>query len=102
MMLPGLGLFKSEVNMISEAVRRLEVEVVQLREENRSLRKLVGEYQQMQPASNKIDPITGEDLTNMTEYCCECGEDYPAEDLILGGEIFCFKCRELDKKWSKK
>lgn len=27
------------------------------------------------------------------EPCCECGEDYPAEELALG-QIYCSKCRE--------
>lgn len=32
-------------------------------------------------------------LEGKTEPCCECGEDYPAADLQLGGEIYCANCR---------
>jgi hypothetical protein len=28
-----------------------------------------------------------------TEPCCECGEEYPRADLVIGGEIYCAKCR---------
>lgn len=31
-------------------------------------------------------------LVGKTEYCCDCGEDYPRSDLIAG-EIYCAKCR---------
>lgn len=32
-----------------------------------------------------------------TEYCCECGADYPRAELVRDGEIYCPKCREKEK-----
>jgi hypothetical protein len=27
--------------------------------------------------------------------CCECGEDYPAKEHRIDGEVFCAKCRPM-------
>lgn len=36
-------------------------------------------------------------IARAMESCCECGEDYPREEL-LAGEIYCKKCRDADKR----
>ena len=34
------------------------------------------------------------------EPCCECGNDYPRGDLMIGGEIYCPVCRKREEKGS--
>lgn len=37
-------------------------------------------------------------LAGKTEPCCECGNDYPTEDLHFHGEIYCQECRKKEKE----
>jgi regulator of replication initiation timing len=42
-------------------------------------------------------PCDPSKLAGKTEWCCECGEDYPRSDLIAG-HIYCAKCRAPESK----
>lgn len=59
---------------------------------------LCGKFEKC-PDRYEFKPCSRE-LEGKTEYCCECGESYPHQDL-LRGYIYCSKCRGLDKAFQE-
>jgi hypothetical protein len=49
-----------------------------------------GDAYRGQPSA--VLPCDPSKLAGKTEFCCECGQDYPRADLIAG-EVFCPNCR---------
>jgi NTP pyrophosphatase (non-canonical NTP hydrolase) len=68
-----------------------------------NVRKLKARYPDKysdERAANRDRDAEDAAVKDALSKCCECGEDYSRSDL-LRGEIYCTKCRELDRVQNK-
>ncbi len=61
------------------------------------LEELFNDHRLKMYGMRKVPPEERQEYINLfnneTEWCCECGSDYPRYELVLDNQIYCKECR---------